>query len=101
MLHKLACRAVSGLENQSPLELAGCCVGVLGARLWVDRGRQYEVTTTYGRVLLCLLCSVLGMGLLPAIDHAARFLLAPAARVVPHTVQARQHAECRMHCVHA
>lgn len=32
-------------------------------------------------------CSMLGMGLLPAVDYAAERLLVPGARVVPSCIQ--------------
>ena len=38
--------------------------------------------------------SVLGMGLLNSIDDAARRLLAPGARVIPQSIQARLHTRC-------
>lgn len=58
--------------------IASACTRYLGSK-------QSEPPST---AVPCCCRSVLGMGLLPSVDYAARHLLAPGARVLPQRIQA-------------
>ena len=86
VLEVLPCKLeLVGVDGEQPppvqahAHVAGKQPGVMGPSALLPRRADVLITDLLDH-------SVLGMGLLPAVDHAARVLLAPGAQVIPQNV---------------